>query len=375
MKAGDGGVPTVTDSRNPRVVQNYDEAAVSLLGVAAIFLRRRRLIVVSTLLFSVLAAVITVLFPRSWTATASFVPQSSVAQTASRLSSLASQFGINVGGADGGQNPEFYAELVRSRAILGKVAEDTFNVAGSDEQRGTMGGPVTVQNILNVKGETVALRREAVIRWLQKKAVSVGVGDQTGIVTVSVTTRWPMLSQEIAGRIVDLVNRFNLETRQSQAGAERRFIEERMAETHRELRSAEDTLQRFLQDNRAFENSPELAFQQDRLQREVNMRQQMYTTLTQSYEQARIDEVRNTPVITVIESAETPVKPDSRHGFRNIILGLVFGTFLGVLLAFTMEGLRTGSPEDAEDYAEVAHLWNETKSDLTRVTKRFRRSS
>ena len=101
--------------------------------------------------------------------------------------------------------------------------------------------------------------------------------------------------------ILDLVHTFDLTTRQTQAGAERRFSGERLAELTGELRDAEDTLKSFLIENRVFSNSPALQFEHDRLQRAVTMRQELVTSLAQAYERARIEEVRNTPVITLID--------------------------------------------------------------------------
>src|SRR2546428_650042 len=96
-----------------------------------------------------------------------------------------------------------------------------------------------------------------------------------------------------------LVNTFNLERRQSRAAQEKRFVETRRTEARDELQVAEDRLKSFLERNRDYRNSPQLVFDQERLAREVALRQQLLTSLSQAYEQARIDEVRDTPVITV----------------------------------------------------------------------------
>jgi uncharacterized protein involved in exopolysaccharide biosynthesis len=109
-----------------------------------------------------------------------------------------------------------------------------------------------------------------------------------------------------------LVSEFNLNRRQTKAGADRRFVETRVRESLDSLRGAEAALEAFLQRNREYRNSPQLVFAYDRLDREVRMRQQLYTTLIQSYESARIDEVRNTPVITVMEAPDLPARPDAR---------------------------------------------------------------
>ncbi len=172
--------------------------------------------------------------------------------------------------------------------------------------------------------------------------------------------------------MVQLVNEFNLRTRQSQAAAERRFIEHRVEQVRSEFRAAEDDLQNFLQNNRAFQNSPELLFQHDRLQREVSMQQQVFTNLMQSYEQARIAEVRNTPVITVVEKAEVPVMSD-RGGLRiRILIGAFLGLLLGSFTAFFREYARRKQERQSSDLDEISELWEEAKQDLRRLAHRLK---
>jgi uncharacterized protein involved in exopolysaccharide biosynthesis len=139
-----------------------------------------------------------------------------------------------------------------------------------------------------------------------------------------------MLAEQLVLSFLDEVNQFNLETRRSQAASERTFTEQRVQEVRHELRRAEDDLQRFLQRNRDYRNSPQLTFEQDRLAREVAVRQALYTTLSQALEKAKIEEVRDTPVITVVERPEMPAKPDGRGLLRKGLLALVVGTAIGV---------------------------------------------
>src|SRR3712207_7894583 len=69
------------------------------------------------------------------------------------------------------------------------------------------------------------------------------------------------------------------------------------------------TLFRSYQRNRDYRNSPELTFQQERLSREVSRVQQLYGRLSEAYEQAKIEEVRDTPV----RSEEHTSELQSRH--------------------------------------------------------------
>jgi uncharacterized protein involved in exopolysaccharide biosynthesis len=81
-------------------------------------------------------------------------------------------------------------------------------------------------------------------------------------------------------------------------------------------------------------------FQFDRLSRQVNMRQQLYTSVTQSYEGARIEEVRNTPVITLMEPADLPAQPDPRLALLKGMLAGLVGLGLGAFLAAVLHASR-----------------------------------
>ena len=81
------------------------------------------------------------------------------------------------------------------------------------------------------------------------------------------------------------MNIFNLNNRQQQAGAERAFIEKRLADAQSQLSNAENNLQAFLTENRDFRSSPTLQLEFDRLNRTVASRQSLYNSLAASYEQ------------------------------------------------------------------------------------------
>lgn len=134
------------------------------------------------------------------------------------------------------------------------------------------------------------------------------------------------------------------------------------------LRKAGESLER----NRRYEGSPGLTFRYERLQRRVNLRQQVFTPLSKSYEQAKIDEVRNTPVITVVEPPELPARPDPWRLKLKGLLGLILGGIVGVFWAFGREMMATSGERDPDDYAEFARLKEETKEDVGGLWSRFR---
>jgi uncharacterized protein involved in exopolysaccharide biosynthesis len=303
---------------------------ISLWEVLAVLIRRRGWIVASVLVVAALAGTYAFIRAETFTTAASFRPQGTEA-TQSQLMSLASQFGVNVGGLGEELSPAFYAELLTSRGILMRVVTPAYEVEGV--------GKTTLPDLLEIEEDTEALRLEAAVEWLRDNALEVETGRETGVVTLRVQTQWPDLSATIAERLLDEVSRFNMDTRQSQAAAERKFIEERVDSAQASLREAESELQAFLQANRQFQDSPDLMFQHDRLQRTVQLRQQVFTTLVQSFEQARISEVRDTPVITVLQAPFLPPGPDERRLLLFVALGLALGGMGGVVLAFVVEAV------------------------------------
>jgi uncharacterized protein involved in exopolysaccharide biosynthesis len=184
------------------------------------------------------------------------------------------------------------------------------------------------------------------------------------VVTISVRTLDPELSAAIARRLVDLVLGFDVGTRQSQASAERGFAEGRLGELKGELLTAEDSLKTFLADNRQFTNSPELRFEHDRLQRQVLMRQELVTAMAQAYEQARIDEVRNTALITVIDEPIPPSRPNQSQTQSTILLGLFLGTIVGLGLAYLGEVGARAKSEESQAFGDFQEALDDVRRDL-----------
>jgi uncharacterized protein involved in exopolysaccharide biosynthesis len=359
----DGGTVTAhTRESTPSIRSEKGglEDEVSFLAIANVLLRHRRLVLGWALLGLILVVGIALLLPRHYTARSSFMPQTRT--QAGSLTGLAAQFGfaLPLTATDGGQSPAFYSDLVKSRTILGGVVDSQFEY---QTDRGPTRG--TLVDFYRSKGSTPALRRDAAIRKLGDEIDATTV-QKTGVVDLAVTVRQPGLAVQINQRLLDLINQFNLRTRQSQAAQERRFTERRLAEVRQDLRGAEDRLQQFLQRNRDIRNSPDLTFQADRLQREVAMQQQVFTTLAQAYEQAKIEEVRDTPVITVVERPELPVRPDRRGLIGKGVLGLLLGLVIGTAWAFAKSYAANSDRLSSEEAAEFSVLRRQAAGDLLR---------
>jgi uncharacterized protein involved in exopolysaccharide biosynthesis len=303
----------------------YPNDEISVFALGTVILRNRRRITGWMFAGGLLAVLSVVNQARLYKATASFMPQGSDGER-SVLSGLAGQFGMSIPRATSPNSPEFYSTLLRSPVLLRDVAADTLSVAEEGGRRAAL------VDLLQVEGEVPGYREDLAVRRLQS-IVNPSVDNTTGIVEFSVATQWPSVSQQITSSLVEGVNAFNQRSRQSQAAAERAFLEERLSVANTELRAAENRLQHFMTSNRRI-GSPELVLERERLDRLVLLRQQVVLALNQSYEDAQLREVRNTPLITLIETPRVPTMPEPRGRVRKVIIGMLIGAVLAVGVAF-----------------------------------------
>lgn len=263
--------------------------------------------------------------PILYTASAAFVPQGQGDASAGGLARFAGEFGVTLSGTGQAQSPEFYSMLLHSRTVLTEIANASLTVP-------ELGGrQIPVFELLEVGPGSAAAREEQAVRAL-RGMIRPSVTRSTGLVQVTVATRWPSVSLAIATRLVQGVNDFNQRTRQGQAVSERKFVEGRLAIAASNLRAAENRLQTFMSTNREFDRSPQLTFQRDRLQRDLMFQQQLFTSLTQGLEEARIREVRDMPVISVVEAPFVSAIPEGKGRRSRAMLGLFLGAVVGVLV-------------------------------------------
>lgn len=338
--------------------------SITVVSLLSVLLRYRALIIVLALLGGFYAGYESLTSPRVYTTTASFMAQGARGQ--SQLSQLAQQFGI--GGGTEGQTSAFYRDLLESRSLLAAVGERDYRLW---TPTGVRTGNII--KVYQIRAKNPTVQKVKMVDAL-KGQVEETANQRTGVITVKVHAITADLAVQIARNLLDEVNKFNLNWRQQQAGAERTFVEKRLAEAQGELRQAEENLQSFLIENREFRSSPTLQLEFDRLNRTVTMRQGLYNGLAQAYETAKIEEVRDLPLITIIEPPETPIAPDKHGGLRRTLIGILVGIAIGIFLAFAVhvKTLLTRDRE-SEDFVEFSALWREAGDDFKHPWRLFTR--
>lgn len=329
-----------------------------LFALIAVVLRDRVFVVRVALACALIAGVISLLRPRTFTSEASFIPQGST-RIPTGLSALATQFQVALPGGDASQSPVFYQRLLRSRATLEGMLDKRISITrnGATENR-------TVLDILKPSSGSIAEQRDEAIRKLSK-SVQVDVDLPIGLVNVRVSAGSGSLAQQLLIFLLDALNNFNVSQRRAAAHAERDFIEGRVQNASAELTRAEGVLKDFVERNRVVTGSPMLKLEEERLNRDVARQEQVLAGLQQALEQSRLEEIRDTPSLNLVETPHFPTRPDSRGTvLKAAIAGILGGLASVFLLVLRAVGIPSSVPIGERLEADL--LWEETLRDVRR---------
>jgi uncharacterized protein involved in exopolysaccharide biosynthesis len=268
------------------------------------------------------------------------------------LSGLAAQFGLTMGEAGAG-TIDFYATVLKARGLLRRAVLSEYAIPVQSSGHDTLSG--TLVELYAIQASTEDARVRGAVGQLQK-AITVDTDPRSRVITVATSAPSPELAIAINHRLLALLAEFNLEQRQTRARVERQFVEERLGEARRALEQAEQEQARFLEANRRYEESPRLVAEAARLQRRVDLRQRVFMTLSEAYEQARIEEVRNTPGVTVVDPAEHSVRRVGRGLLAKSLAALLVGGVVAAGIVFFREFVRDQRARDPLAFAELDSL-------------------
>jgi uncharacterized protein involved in exopolysaccharide biosynthesis len=279
---------------------------------------------------ALLAFAATLVLPKRYTATASFTAESSgglnLGGGLSGLAGLAGQFGVNLPLGSPSLPPDYFVSLARSRTIT----DSLLAMRVDEEGRAVESGGHPLLDVLPIRTRDRALRAERAQKTIAKM-VAMEIDRRANIVTVRVTDRDPDRAAAIANRTLSLLNWHNVSQHRSRSRQQRVFAERRLGEAQEELREAERLQTQFLARNRMYRGSPQLEAEFARVQRQVQQKEDVVATLTQSYEQSRIAEAGDLPVLSVIDVARPPVRRSFPRPSIFVPLGLLLGTIAGLV--------------------------------------------
>jgi len=222
----------------------------------------------------------------------------------SQFGELASLAGVKVGEA---APAEIYQNLIVSESVLSPVIYGKYNTQKYSE-------PVDLIKYFNIEAEgsipNELKNKRIFIKCMENmvnERIKIDVERLTKILTITVIMPESKLAADVANRIAQSLDNYVRTKKKSYVSEQRYYIEKRMAQVHDSLSFAEERLKDFREQNRATTQSPSLIMMMGRLMREVEIKQTVFAELNKQYEIAKIDEVRDMPIINTREEALEPI--------------------------------------------------------------------
>jgi len=340
-------LPSSASPINPPGVDGTTERiARALAGVIGSW----RLIAAAGLGAGIITAALVLVVPDRYESSFTFVPQTAASGAAARapLAGLAQGLGLsNIAGAlSGSTGSDYFAAVLDSRSLAERVllhpfakgtrlrnpdATNLLIVLGADAdhfERSLDGGVRAFGNILNVKTDPV-----------------------THVVTVSVQLETPELAQQVGDITLRELDKLNDDINHRLAVAQLDFVSQQLRQAGTGLYAAEDSLKNFQLANRTVA-SPALAFEQSRLTRKMNNAEALYQSLTQQYQQSRLDAVKDLPSFAVLDP---PNKPSLR-AFPKRRRAVTVAVVLACLTAGAAVFARSLLPSSADPSADPVRI-------------------
>ena len=290
---------------------------------------RKRFLIVNFVVLILTLAYLLFLAKPYFESTVTILPEygSKSSSMLNQLSGLASIAGVKVGDS---APTEIYQNLISSETVLQDVIyakyqtkefPDSVNLIDYFEMDETDDNPIIQKRKNFLK----------LYEKLTKDKISTDVDRMTKILSVKVTMPEGQLSADVANKLAQSLDLYIRTQRKSYATEQSFYLEKRTEQIKDSLVIAEDKLKNFREQNRITAQSPNLLLEQGRLMRNVEILQTVFIELTKQLEIAKIDQIKDAPVLNVKEFAKNPVKKAGPKRASSLIIIMFFSVFLSGL--------------------------------------------
>lgn len=179
-----------------------------------------------------------------------------------------------------------------------------------------------------------------------KDRVNAEIKKGTNLLNITVKMNDPVVTKELAGSVVNTLTGYVIDYRTRKVKNDQAFIEELHAEAQVKYKLAQQRLAAYNDRNQNVVRSAART-EGESLKADYDLAFNVYTSLSQLLEQAKINVQENTPVFTMIEPPSDSVKTSG--SFKTMLVMIVLGLAAGIGLVYGIpvwrrlrENLRKG---------------------------------
>ena len=390
---------------------------LSFAEIFAVMVKWRKLILVTIAVFVIVAVILALVLPVKYTSTATILPPEGQGGTELGFLSMLTDLPVNIPSLPGVVTPaDLYLAILRSRNVREAVIKkldlmDYFHVSYMTDALQKLDNITffdkTEENIIVIQAteRTPQLAQKIVAAFLEELD---RVNRETRRTSASHTRQFlEKRLQEVEQQMKDAARRLrdfqeknkviNLEE-QTKSAIEMaanlysqialkevalHIAEKSMEPTHPEVRQLRYELAELRKQLAKVENGsglnkdtyivpfsevPDLGMQYTFLTKDLEVFKSVYKVLTQQYEQARIQELKDTPTLSILDPPSLPDKKSKPQRRLIVMVAGLLGIVVSFLAVFFLEYLSRLRAADAQKYATLAQSWETLRSDF-----RFRR--
>ncbi len=289
-----------------------------------------------------------------------------------RLGSLATQFGISAAPQSSGDvlAANLYSEIIRSNAFLltlmdyevvisshpEKLPLKTYItdhqkkpfvnqillfpfvmrdlITNSSKSEGDLSIPSDSILDQSKKNRLVSMSNTdwETLREIRQRILT-SMDNETGIITVSVKMQDPLVAADIADEIVQRLSEYIIQNRTEKARRDVEFIEDRFNDSKERFEQVQRELAEFNDANRG-QLTAVARTEEQLLQSRYNLNFNLYNSMAERLEEARIKLQEDTPVINILEPASIPDERSEPNRILILILFTSVGLILGLSIIF-----------------------------------------
>lgn len=256
-----------------------------------------------------LTACLSFFLDKRYTSTISVIPNSAD-NNVSSIGLLVQDFGMS---SSGGNFP--IAELSTSNSILDIIYSNTFDLSenkGKTTLADLLGTNKTsflskiLVSLTKANSNNPDLLKYNTLNKFKSDRLSINYDRKTNITSISVTVEDPLAAQQIAQNFYDELSLFINKSINDGAKIKQAFLNEKIQSVEIELYENENILEDFLNTNKLLNESPRLLKEFNSIQREITLKETAYLLLKRELEIAKIDEVKNTLKLIIIDKPNLP---------------------------------------------------------------------
>ena len=302
------------------------------LVLKIIFVHNRIKLVSIMFLFAIIGVFMSYTFTNYYSSGISLFPAKNKISSLNQLQSIAMTAGVNLE-----QNDQNYniTDVAKSRRIAEKVLLNNWKTIDGDNKTliefWNLNEKSFISRVLRKSFSNGDLLNAGLKKYF--KLLKVNEDRRTGLINVSIEMESPSLAAEVANFIGTQIQIYIQKQNTAKAVKEKLFINDRLIIVKNELEVLEDNLKEFKERNRGYEVSPELFMIFTQKFREAEAKQQVYVTLQQQLELARINEVRQTPIINILDEAKAPINKSRPNRTLILILSIFSGFLVGASIS------------------------------------------